>query len=438
MPTFFIKTYGCQMNVHDSEKICGIFHDSGYQKVEEMKNADVIVLNTCSVREKPEQKIYTQLGRIKKIKAQNPHLIVAICGCVAQQEKEELFKKSLVPDLIIGPKNIHQLPELIEINHATAKKITAISGAKQVPVFELPYIERLSPFKAFITIMEGCNKFCSFCVVPFTRGREVCRPFNKILHEASRLVHNGYKEICLLGQNVNSYVYDKYTFPDLLDAVGEIPSLQRIRFVTSYPKDLDDKLIDVMKNNNKICNSLHLPVQSGSNDVLNRMRRGYTREDYLNTINSLKKAIPSINLSTDIIVGFPGETDQDFQLTLDLVQQAQFTMMYSFKYSPRPYTCALRYADNVPEQIKEKRLAALQELQKAIQIDFYKELVGQDKEILVDGCSKRNIGEQTGRTTENIIVNFAAGKNVSGKIVLVRITHALNNCVKGEIIKILD
>ena len=433
------------MNVHDSEKICGILHDSGYQKAEDMKSADVIVLNTCSVREKPEQKIYSELGRIKKIKAQNPHLIVAVCGCVAQQEKEELFKKSPVPDLIIGPKNIHQLPELIEKSKRRIEKhsdhrqrFTAISHARLLPVFELHYIERPSPFKAYITIMEGCNKFCSFCVVPFTRGRELCRPFNNIIREASQLAQTGYKEICLLGQNVNSYVYDNYAFPDLLDAVGKIPSLQRIRFVTSYPNNFDDRLIEVMKSNNRICHSLHLPVQSGSNNVLNRMRRGYTREDYLGTINAIKKAIPSLCLSTDIIVGFPGETDEDFQLTLDLIQQAQFAIMYSFKYSPRPYTNALRYDNDVPEQTKVQRLATLQELQKAIQINYYKGLIGLEKEVLVDGCSKRNAEEQSGRTTENIIVNFAAGKNVQGKMVLVKITHALSNCAKGEFIKILD
>jgi len=438
MKKFLIKTYGCQMNFHDSEKISGVLYNNGYQKTEELHEADVILLNTCSVRAKAEQKIYSELGRFRELKIKNPNLIIAVCGCVAQQEGENLLKKSKLVDLIIGPKNILQLPELIESKYKMHQRIVSLSAAKQEPAFEIDMIDRSSPYKAYITIMEGCNKFCTFCVVPFTRGREIYRPFDNIIKEAIKLSNLGYKEICLLGQNVNSYKYQNYKFSDLLYEISKIEKIKRIRFVTSHPKDFDDDVINAVKDNSKICPLIHLPVQSGSTKILERMKRGYTRDEYLEKIHKLKKAIPYVAISTDIIVGFPGEEDKDFEETLTLIEEVKFITMFSFKYSPRPHTKALKFTDKVPEEVKEERLMKLQSRQKIIQYQLFSELVGEEKEVLVEGFSQRDNNELAGRTVENIVVNFPADKECIGKIVKIKIKEAFSNSLRGELIKVLD
>jgi len=438
MKKFLIKTYGCQMNFHDSEKISGVLYNNGYQKTEELQEADVILLNTCSVRAKAEQKIYSELGRFRELKIKNPNLIIAVCGCVAQQEGENLLKKSKLVDLIIGPKNILQLPELIESKYKMHQRIVSLSAAKQEPAFEIDMIDRSSPYKAYITIMEGCNKFCTFCVVPFTRGREIYRPFDNIIKEAIKLSNLGYKEICLLGQNVNSYKYQNYKFSDLLYEISKIEKIKRIRFVTSHPKDFDDDVINAVKDNSKICPLIHLPVQSGSTKILERMKRGYTRDEYLEKIHKLKKAIPYVAISTDIIVGFPGEEDKDFEETLTLIEEVKFITMFSFKYSPRPHTKALKFTDKVPEEVKEERLMKLQSRQKIIQYQLFSELVGEEKEVLVEGFSQRDNNELAGRTVENIVVNFPADKECIGKIVKIKIKEAFSNSLRGELMKVLD
>lgn len=438
MKKFLIKTYGCQMNFHDSEKISGVLYNYGYRKTEELQEADIILVNTCSVRAKAEQKIYSELGRFQKLKEKNPNLIIAVCGCVAQQERENIFKKSKLVDLIIGPKNIPQLPKLIETKYKTEERVVSLSAPKQEPAFELDTIDRTSPHKAYITIMEGCNKFCTFCVVPYTRGREIYRPFDNILKEAYKLSNLGYKEICLLGQNVNSYKYQNYKFSDLLYEISKIENLKRIRFVTSHPKDFDVDVINAIRDNPKICTLIHLPVQSGSNKILERMRRGYTREEYLEKIRKLKEAVPHAAISTDIIVGFPGEKDEDFQETLNLIEEVKFISMFSFKYSPRPYTKALKFGDDVPEKLKEERLIQLQSCQKEIQYKLFSEFVGKEKEVLIEGFSQRDANELAGRTVENIVVNFAAGKEYLGKIAKIKIKEAFSNSLRGELIEVLD
>jgi tRNA-2-methylthio-N6-dimethylallyladenosine synthase len=437
MGKFFIKTYGCQMNFHDSEKISGILTNNGYIKTNSISEADIIIINTCSVREKPQHKVYTELGRLKRIKKNKPNLIIVVAGCVAQQEGKKLLAKSIVPDIIIGPKNINELPVLLEDKEKLKNnKVVSLSQPKQEPCFNVAEIDRESNVKAFITVMEGCNKFCSYCIVPFTRGREIYRDFNSILKEISMLADKGYKEICLLGQNVNSYRYENYNFADLLEEISKIDEIKRIRFVTSYPKDFDQRIIRLMADKPKICHYLHLPVQSGSNKILEKMKRGYTVEEYLDLINSIKKYLPDIALSTDIIVGFPGESEDDFKQTLNLVSEVGFLTMYSFKYSPRPFTYALRYEDDVPPEVKQERLNILQSLQKDIQEKKYASFVNKIKEVLVEGYSKRSSSELTGRTIENIVVNFIGDERDIGNLRYVKISEAYSNSLKGEIVKI--
>ncbi len=430
---FYIETYGCQMNFHDSEKMATILINDEYKPSNSFDDADIYILNTCSVREKPEHKVYTLLGRLRKKKEKNPDLIVIVAGCVAQQEGDKLLRKNNLIDIIIGPKNISELPDLIDrYKNSRNGKLVSLSSAKQKPSFDICNIKRISKVKAYITIMEGCNKFCSYCIVPFTRGREIYRDYNEILNEARLLAEEGYKEICLLGQNVNSYVYNNYTFSDILENISKIKGIERIRFITSYPKDFDIKIVKLMKDNPSICPYLHLPVQSGSNKVLERMKRGYTREEYIRLIDLIKDNIPNIALSTDIIVGFPGETDEDFMQTYELVSYVEFIMMYSFKYSPRPYTYALKYKDDVLPEIKKNRLDLIQNLQRNIQERKFKSFINTKKEILVEGYSKRSSVELTGRTIENIIVNFSGSPELIGKIVSVEITEAYSNSLRGR------
>lgn len=422
------------MNFHDSEKISGILTKKGYELAQSLDNADVIIINTCSVREKPEHKLYTELGRIAKRKTRNPNLIVIVAGCVAQQEGNNLIKKNHSVDIVIGPKNICELPNLIEMHEICRDtKFVNLSSAKQTPAFNIENINRVSNYKAYVTIMEGCNKFCSYCIVPFTRGREIYRDYNDILNEVKLLAEDGCKEICLLGQNVNSYHYNNYTFADVLENVSKTKGIERIRFVTSYPKEFDIRIIELMKNNSIICPSLHLPVQSGSDEILERMRRGYAAGEYLELIDKIKNILPEIALSTDIIVGFPGETDEDFQKTVSLISRAEFIIMYSFKYSPRPFTYALRYKDDVAPEIKQQRLDIVQSIQKEIQEKKFSSFIGSIKKVLVEGYSKKGQLELTGRTVENVVVNFRGSDKNIGKIVSVKINEAYSNSLKGEI-----
>jgi tRNA-2-methylthio-N6-dimethylallyladenosine synthase len=427
---FYVETYGCQMNVHDSEKLRGILSGLGYSPAESEADADVILLNTCSVREKAAAKVFTRLGQLKKWKQGRRGLVIGVCGCLAQQEGEAFFKGRPFIDLVFGPRNIGQLPDLLDRLEQERGRLLALSGPRQEPTFEVETVLRDSPVKAYITIMEGCDKFCSFCVVPFLRGREVSRDPQPILEEARRLADSGTREICLLGQNVNSYRFGDFDFADLLVSLHEIPGVRRIRYTSPHPSDINPKLMDLYGHLPKLCNNVHLPLQAGSNSVLRRMKRDYTRETYLARATYLRRVRPDITFGTDIIVGFPGETEEDFQQTLDIVEQVCFSNVYSFKYSQRPFTAALKLPDDVPEEVKSERLLRLQDLQKRIQIRLNATMIGSLQEVLVEAGSKKDRNVRSGRTTCNRVVNFSGPQGV-GEFASVRIRSAGANSLGG-------
>jgi tRNA-2-methylthio-N6-dimethylallyladenosine synthase len=430
---YYIETYGCQMNVHDSEKMAGILSKLGYAPSRDEHGADLVLLNTCSVREKAAQKIFTRLGQLKKLKTGKPGMAIGVCGCLAQQEKDLFFKGRPYVDLVFGPRNISDLPKLLGELQRERKQLLALSGPRQEPTFEVETVLRDAPFKAYITIMEGCDKFCSFCVVPFLRGREISRDPHSILEEARRLADLGYVEICLLGQNVNSYRYESFDFADLLVSLHEIPGLRRLRYTSPHPTDINRKVMDLYGSLQKLCNNLHLPLQAGSNDVLRRMKRDYSQEEYMQKVEYIRRRCPDIALSSDIIVGFPGETRQDFQATMNIVRQVEYSSIFSFKYSQRPFTSALKLEDDVPEEEKSERLSELQQTQREIQIRLNHGLIGQTKEVLVETHSKKNSEMLMGRTNCNRSVNFEGTSDLLGKFVQVNITGAGPNSLVGDL-----
>ena len=433
MKKYFIETYGCQMNVHDSEKISGILGMIGYEAAADEYSADLVLLNTCSVREKAAHKVFTRLGELKGLKKGKPGMAIGVCGCLAQQEGDLFFKGRPFVDLVFGPRNIAELPDLLQRLESDRKQLLALSGPRQEPTFEVETVLRDSSVKAYITIMEGCDKFCTFCVIPFLRGREVSRDPHAILEEARRLADHGFVEICLLGQNVNSYACDNFDFADLIVSLHEIPGIRRIRYTSPHPTDINRKVMDLYGALPKLCPNLHLPLQAGSNSVLRRMRRDYTREKYMERVQYLRGRCPEIALSSDIIVGFSGETEDEFNRTMDVVREIEYSGVYSFKYSPRKFTAALKMEDDVPEEVKSERLLRLQELQKQIQTRLNQDLVGAVKEVLVESHSRRNDHGLTGRTPCNRIVNFAGPENRLGAFVHVRIDSASPNSLVGTI-----
>lgn len=433
--TFYIETYGCQMNVHDTEKLSGILASLGYSPAPTEIGADLVLLNTCSVREKAAQKVFTRLGELKKLKKGKPGLTIGVCGCLAQQEGDRFLKGHPYVDLIFGPRNIGQLPSLLQCLQEERQQLLALSGPRQEPTFEAETILRESRVKAYITIMEGCDKFCTFCVVPFLRGRETSRNPDFILKEAKRLGEEGFLEICLLGQNVNSYRFGSVDFADLLMAIGEIQAIKRIRYTSPHPSDINEKVMALYRWLPSLSKNLHLPLQAGSNTVLKRMRRDYTREIYLEKVRSLREKCPDIALSTDIIVGFPGETETDFDFTMDVVRRVEYSNIFSFKYSPRPYTAALKLEDNVPEPVKAKRLQRLQELQKEIQTKLNSAMVGSIQEVLVESHSRKGTDSLSGRTTCNRVVNFIGEEEKIGKLQWIKIESATANSLHGELLK---
>ena len=428
---FHIETYGCQMNVHDSEKISGILSGLGYSSTPDESLADVILINTCSVREKAAQKVFTRLGQLKGYKKGKPGLMIGVCGCLAQQERDLFFKGRPYVDLVFGPKNIGELPSLLETLQSERRQLMAHSGPRQEPTFEVETVLRDSSVKAYITIMEGCDKFCSFCVVPFLRGREISRNPHSILEEARHLSDRGFVEICLLGQNVNSYTYENFDFADLLCSLNEIQGIRRIRYTSPHPSDITEKVMDLYGALPKLCTNLHLPLQAGSNDVLHRMKRDYNRETYLSKVEYLRRRCPEIAISSDIIVGFPGETGADFEQTMDIVRQVEYANVYSFKYSPRPHTAALKLVDNVPEEEKSARLRALQDLQKEIQHRLNASLIGTTQEVLAESSSKKGEELLTGRTFCNRVVNFPGSDTKIGDFVSLTIEKATANSLFG-------
>jgi tRNA-2-methylthio-N6-dimethylallyladenosine synthase len=434
MKSFHIITFGCQMNEHDSERMTGILEAQGLQAVENADNADMVILNTCSIREKAEQKFYSELGRLRHLKNANPGLKLAVAGCIAQQEGAGILSRAPYVDMIFGPSDIGQLSMLTLQMPKHASPAIHTSGDPEYHRKRLPAI-RTDKLKAWVSIMYGCDNFCTYCVVPYLRGRERSRLPEDIEQEVRELALQGYKEITLLGQNVNSYgkgLEGNTDFPALLRTVHDVQGIERIRFVTSHPRDLSEGLINAMRDLPKVCESLHLPVQSGSNAVLAAMNRKYCREDYLDKVRKLRQAIPDITLTTDIIVGFPGETPGDFELTMQLLAEAQFDGVFAFKYSKRPGTVALKLDGHLDEATKEERLAKVLNFQQEMTIRRNNERIGSNMEILLDGHSKKG-DTITGRTRGNKAVNISASPSLIGSLVHVQITAAGANSFSGRL-----
>jgi tRNA-2-methylthio-N6-dimethylallyladenosine synthase len=433
---YWIETWGCQMNAHDSEKIAGSLKRLGLESAESEAEADVLILNTCSVREKAEEKVFTRLLSFSHLKKKRP-VVLGITGCVAQQEGKAILERAPEVDFVLGTQSLVQLPEVLATVVGARERVVEIGrhpGNLDVPP---EHIERVPGVKAYITIMEGCDNFCSFCIVPFTRGRERCRPIADIVREARLLAERGFRELQLLGQNVNSYrdPGDGRGFEDLLDAVHEIGDLWRIRFTSPHPKDFGEPLMRRFRDLERLCPHMHLPAQSGSSPVLERMRRGYTREEYRGKVERAREHVSDLAISTDLIVGSPGETEAEFEETLALMEEVRFDLIYSFKYSERPYTFSAReQRDDVPETLKSERLARLLELQKRIQLEKHSEWMGKTVEVLVEGESRKNPAEFSGRSADNRVVNFPGGREKLGKLASVRITRFGANSLYGEIV----
>jgi tRNA-2-methylthio-N6-dimethylallyladenosine synthase len=434
MKSFHIITFGCQMNEHDSERMAGILEGRDYARVPDAGDADIVILNTCSIREKAEQKFYSELGRLRSLKDDHPGIQIAVAGCIAQQEGANILTRAPYVDMIFGPSDIAKLSEIITKKQSRTAPVIDTGGDAEYHRRHIPAV-RADRLKAWVSIMYGCDNFCTYCVVPYLRGRERSRPSQDIMDEVRGLAEKGYKEVTLLGQNVNSYgrgMEGNVDFPSLLRRMNDETGIERIRFVTSHPRDLSYGLIHALRDLPKVCESLHLPVQSGSDRILAAMNRGYTRADYLEKVTRLREAVPDIAFTSDIIVGFPGETDDDFEMTMKLLDEVRYDGIFSFKYSKRPGTAALKLTGHLPEEVKEARLARVLDTQQEISVRKNKEHVGTIKEVLIDGRSKRG-GKLTGRTRGNRVVNVAGPESLMGSRVTVRITSAGVNSLSGEI-----
>jgi len=418
---YFIRTFGCQMNESDSERISGMLGQTGAVKAERPEDADLVIVNTCAVREKSEAKLFSYLGRLAQLKKEK-NLRIAVVGCVAQLRGWELLEKKAAVDFVLGPDNTAELISLVQ--EEAAEKHVSTSWTKEWHETSPGLIQRDSPVSAYVTVMEGCDNFCAYCVVPYTRGREKYRPLRSILGEVHDLARKGYLEAQLLGQNVNSYQDPDSgkPFTELLRAVATVEGIEWIRFLTSHPKNFRPEIAEAMAGIRKVCRQLHLPLQSGSNAVLKRMKRGYTREEYLNIISRLRSLMPGIGLSTDIIVGLPGETDQDFEETVEVLRQVRFINIFSFRYSPRPMTAASRLEDSVPKVTKQRRLEEIQRVQKDIQLEDHRRLVGQTMRVLCLGHGQKTPHLFSGRNAGNQVVNFRSDEDSTGRFVEVRIT----------------
>jgi len=430
--TFYIETFGCQMNVHDSEKVAGLLMASGYQPVASAAEADLIFLNTCSIREKAEQKVYSRLGQLKAA-ARAGKKRVGVLGCMAQLAGERIFAQAPYVSLVCGSASYRQLPELL-LRVNTDRRLAGLTYDDVA--LETKVTRRNNPFRAYITIIEGCDKACAYCVVPVTRGRERSRSSDSILAEVRRLADTGYTEVQLLGQNVNAYRDPgprRRSFAELLAAVGEVPGIRRVRFTTSHPRHFTTDIVAAIDTHSTLCEHIHLPVQSGSTAVLRRMQREYTREQYLEKIALIRGARRAISISTDVIVGFPGESEQDFEQTLSLLTEVGFDAAFSFKYSPRPNTLAVGMKGQVAEEEKQRRLRLMQEHQQQIQQRRNQALVGQTFEVLVEAYNPRQ-QQYAGRTTTNRIVNFAGAQIKLGDYCAVRVTRAGANSLVGTVV----
>jgi tRNA-2-methylthio-N6-dimethylallyladenosine synthase len=432
--TFYLETFGCQMNVHDSEKVIGTLCHEGYQQVDTEIAADLILYNTCSIRDKAEQKVFNRLNDYKKLYAQGKRFVVL--GCVAQQEGERIFERAPYVSMVSGSASYRKLPEMLVRLQAGESRITGLDDRQTEETFETEFTARTNSHRGYITIIEGCDKFCAYCVVPYTRGKERSRTSTSVLAEARTLAEAGYTEIQLLGQNVNSYQdrEGKRTFAELLAAVGEIPGIRRVRFTTSHPRDFTADIVAAIDAVPSLCDHVHLPVQSGSTKVLAAMQREYSRPEYLERIAWIKSAHRPISITTDMIVGFPGETEEDFEQTLNLLDQVGFDAVFAFKFSPRPNTPAISLADSIPEEEKSRRLQVLLERQREIQRSRYASHIGQIMEAAVEGYNTHR-GQVIGRSSQNKTVNFTTPHPISpapGSYVPVRITQSFPNSLVGE------
>jgi tRNA-2-methylthio-N6-dimethylallyladenosine synthase len=437
--TFYIETFGCQMNVHDSEKVCGTLVSRGYEAVDSPEQAGLVLYNTCSIRDKAEQKVFSRLQNFKRQRAAGQ--VFGVLGCVAQHQGEAIFDQAPYVSLVCGSASYNQLPTLLERLETGEQRVTGLSLDTD-ETFETPLTRRDNPYRAYITIIEGCDKHCAYCVVPFTRGPERSRASDSVLDEATRLAAQNYTEIQLLGQNVNSYRDPSpcgWNFAQLLAAVGRVSGIRRVRFTTSHPRDFTPEIVEAIEDNDVLCDMVHLPVQSGSTRVLGLMQREYTRDDYMRRIARLKSASRPIALSTDIIVGFPGETEEDFEQTLSLLQEVEYDSIFSFKYSPRANTPAIAYEDAIPEEEKSRRLSIVQEMQRRIQQRRNEACVGREEEALVEGWREK-FQQWIGRTTQNRVLNFSdphgmtEGQDMRGTYCRVRVTASGPNSLIGEMI----
>jgi tRNA-2-methylthio-N6-dimethylallyladenosine synthase len=436
----FIRTFGCQMNEYDSDKMADVLHAAeGVIKTDNPEEADIILFNTCSVREKAQEKVFHDLGRVKHLKQQNPNLVIGVGGCVASQEGEAIVARAPYVDIVFGPQTLHRLPQLIAERKEKGKAAVDVSFPEIEKFDAMPPAE-VKGATAFVSIMEGCSKFCTFCIVPYTRGGEVSRPFTDVLTEVADLAAHGVGEVTLLGQNVNAYRGDmegtdeKADLAMLIEYIAEVPGIERIRYTTSHPREMSQRLIDTYTKVPKLVSHLHLPVQAGSDRILAAMKRGYTTLEYKSIVRKLRAARPDISMSTDFIVGFPGETDEDFQKTMKLIDDVEFDASFSFIYSPRPGTPALELDDNTPADVKSARLARLQKRIDELAQAVSRSMVGSVQRVLVEGTSKKDANELAGRTDNNRIVNFAGNPRLINTFVDVRITEALPHSLRGEIV----
>ncbi|MCL5022828.1 MAG: tRNA (N6-isopentenyl adenosine(37)-C2)-methylthiotransferase MiaB [Nitrospirae bacterium] len=423
---FYIETFGCQMNVHDSEKISGVLSREGYRAADSAGESDLIVFNTCSIRHKAEQKFFSRLGRIRKLKKKNPNLRIAVAGCIAQQQGEKVLKRAPYVDFVFGPQNIHLLADLVRRSAPTVADGDNPGLAEK----DLPAI-RASGSRAWVAVMYGCNNFCSYCVVPYTRGRERSRPSANILREIEELAERGFREVTLLGQNVNSY-RSEIGFPELLEKINSVAGIERIRFVTSHPRDLSERLISAIGELEKVCEHFHLPLQSGSTRILESMNRGYSYDEYRRRIDRLRSKVPGISLTTDIITGFPGETDADHQQTISALADVEFDGIFAFKFSPRTGTAAAVMNPQVMDEIKSRRILEILEVQDEITLKLNKKLEGSVQKVLVEGLSETDNKVLSGRTRSNKIVNFVGNAFCIGSTVPVRIVRARKHSLDGE------
>lgn len=436
--TYHILTYGCQMNEHDSEKISGMLTSIGYEETTDDKSADLVIFNTCLIRENAELRVFGKLGEVKGLKRKNPDMLVAVCGCMMQRQeiREKVLRKFSFVDIIFGTNTIHELPMLIynvEINKR--KSVGIVDNTESI--YENMPKQRKFKHKALVNITYGCNNFCTYCVVPYVRGREKSRELNEIIQEIKALAEDGCKEVTLLGQNVNSYgsnLEKKVTFAELLYEINKIDGIERIRFMTSHPKDLTDDLIKAIKECDKVCKHVHLPVQAGSNNVLSRMNRKYTKEHYLNLVEKLKKAVPDIAITTDIIVGFPGETEEDFLETIDIVKKVQYDSAFTFLYSVREGTEAAKMENQVPDEVKHERFDKLLDVLYPIVLERNQQCIGKVFPVLVESAEDDKL---TGRTEHFRLVHFKGSNALIGEIVNVRITNVKTFHMEGEFVSLL-